>query len=490
MTMPSGKNISTAKISAPDVPVSNSFPIPDRTESETLNRSMSIWSSFTMGFAVVSPVVGLYAIFGLQNVVTGGGWLPALAICLVMQLLVATVYAELSSQFPIAGGAYKWSRQLGGVIAGQYAGVIYISSTIAMLTTTAYTGGIWLATVYGSTDTSGTMMVFWGAVFLLMCMLLNLAHVRIFKIVIAMALYAEIIGSFGIAVVLFLFCQQNDFTDLFQHLGTGTAPGELAAFLAALAIAGWAFIGFDACSTTAEETHEPKRQVPRAIFLALSTVGSVVLFNTTSLSLAFDHDTVMTASATSDPLTPLIASTFGTWIAQYFAAIVLFAFFVCGASVVKYTSRIVFSMAREGNMPIALSNVTANKTPRNAIIFVVVIASLGLILGLNDNAVGTIIAFGTGGLYAMFAMTTGMGLFARITGRWDPALGELNLGVWGLPINIAAFIWSLFELINIAWPRVYIISADAPWYQLWAIPIVLGSILSITTLYILINKNR
>ena len=75
---------------------------------EMLHRSMGVWHSFTLGFAVVSPVVGLYAIIGVQTTVTGGGWFAALLICLVMQLLVATVYAELSSQFPIAGGAYKW----------------------------------------------------------------------------------------------------------------------------------------------------------------------------------------------------------------------------------------------------------------------------------------------------------------------------------------------------------------------------------------------
>src|ERR1700704_5035129 len=97
--------------------------------SDKLNRSMSVWNSLTLGFAVVSPVVGLYAITGVQTTVTGGGWVIALIICLVMQLLVATVYAELSSQFPIAGGAYKWARQLGGVATGQYAGVIYVSST-------------------------------------------------------------------------------------------------------------------------------------------------------------------------------------------------------------------------------------------------------------------------------------------------------------------------------------------------------------------------
>ncbi|HKO29591.1 MAG TPA: APC family permease, partial [Nitrospiraceae bacterium] len=222
---------------------------------EKLHRSLSLWNSFTLGFAVVSPVVGLYAIIGVQTVVTGGGWFAALAICLILQMLVAIVYAELSSQFPIAGGAYKWARQLGGAAAGEYAGVIYVSSTIAMLTTTAYTGGIWLATFLGSTGGSGIMMVLWGAVFLLLCTWLNLAHVNIFKLVITLGVYAEVIGSVGVALLLFFFFREHPFSELFQHLGTGTAPNKTAAFLAALAIAGWAFIGFDACSTIAEETH-------------------------------------------------------------------------------------------------------------------------------------------------------------------------------------------------------------------------------------------
>lgn len=111
--------------------------IPSRTTGETLHRHLSFWNSLTLGFAMVSPVVGLYAIMGVQTTVTGGGWFPVLALCLLMQLLVATVYAELASQFPIAGGAYKWAHHLGGPVTGQFAGVIYVSSTIAMLTTTA-----------------------------------------------------------------------------------------------------------------------------------------------------------------------------------------------------------------------------------------------------------------------------------------------------------------------------------------------------------------
>ena len=465
-----------------------SHPATTTVAPETLHRSLTVWNSFTLGFAMVSPVVGLYAIIGVQTVVTGGGWFAALAICLVMQLLVATVYAELSSQFPIAGGAYKWARQLGGSAVGQYSGALYVSSTIAMLTTTAYTGGIWLAIFFGSTGGSGVMMVLWGAVFLAICMVLNLVHVKVFKLVIALGVYAEVIGSFGVALLLFLFFRQHPFSELFQHLGTGSAPSQTAAFLAALAIAGWAFIGFDACSTIAEETHEPKRMVPRAIVLSILSVGTVVLFNSAALTLAFNHDTLATTSATSDPITPLISSSFGAWAEKPFLAIVMVAFLACGAVVVNYTSRIVYSMAREGNMPVALSRVTGTKTPRNAVLFVVLLAGLGLLFGLNDQAVATIIAFGTGGLYAMFAMTTGVGLYTRLTGRWNPALGELKLGGWGLAINVAAFLWSLFEFINIAWPRAYAVAPDAPWWQLWAVPLVMSIILAIVTVQVWTGK--
>ena len=155
---------------------------------------------------------------------------------------------------------------------------------------------------------------------------------------------------------------------------------------------------------------------------------------------------------------------------------------------VQYTSRIVFSMAREGSMPAILSRVTAAGAPHNAVLFTVLLATLGLLFGLNDEAVATVLAFGTGGLYAMFAMTTGVGLFTRLSGSWDPSLGQLKLGAWGLLINVAAFLWSLFEFVNIAWPRPYAVSPDAPWWQLWAVPLVLGSILGVTTLYLLIVK--
>lgn len=293
------------------------------------------------------------------------------------------------------------------------------------------------------------------------------------------------------ALILFSFFRIYPVSELFQHLGTGLAPSSITAFLAALAIAGWAFIGFDSCSTIAEEVHHPEKMIPRAIFLSLLAVGSVVLFNSSALMLSIDHDTLIKASATTDPVSPIIAGTIGTWAAKPFLVIVVTAFLSCGSSIVNYTSRILFSMAREGNLPAFFSQVTEEtQLPRNAIGGTVLLASLGLLFGLNDGAVATIITFGTGGLYAMFSVTMGVGLYTRLTGRWNPALGALRLGRWGTIINTLAFIWAVFELINIGWPREYMAAPGAPWWQLWAVPLVLGSILLLTTLHVQINRKH
>jgi amino acid transporter len=134
-------------------------------------------------------------------------------------------------------------------------------------------------------------------VFLVLYTLLNFARATGFKMALSMAVYAEMARSVALAVLLFRFFRQHKFSELFRHLGTGTAPSETVAFLAALTIADWAFIGFDACSSTTGKTIEPKRVVPQAIFFSLSMVGSVVMLNSAALTLSFDRTTLASTSA-------------------------------------------------------------------------------------------------------------------------------------------------------------------------------------------------
>jgi amino acid transporter len=116
-----------------------------------------------------------------------------------------------------------------------------------------------------------------------------------------------------------------------------------------------------------------------------------------------------------------------------------------------------------------------------------VLACLGLLLGLESTAVGSLIAFGTAAIYVSFLLTALAALIARVRGKWKPS-GLVQLGAAGLVINAAAVAWLAFETVNIAWPRESLAPPDAPFYQVWAAPLVLALIAGVGIAYLLIAK--
>ncbi|UUW91214.1 amino acid permease [Pimelobacter simplex] len=81
---------------------------------QELRRTLSAWAVFAIGFATISPVVGIYAVIQLGFAFSGPVWIWATVVAFLGQLLVAVVYAELASQFPVTGGVYQWVRRLAG----------------------------------------------------------------------------------------------------------------------------------------------------------------------------------------------------------------------------------------------------------------------------------------------------------------------------------------------------------------------------------------
>src|SRR5919108_4606934 len=81
---------------------------------QELKRGLAAFDNVAIGFATISPVVGLYGVVLVGMVVAGPAWVWALPVALAGQCLFLAVYAELASEFPIANGAYQWSRRLVG----------------------------------------------------------------------------------------------------------------------------------------------------------------------------------------------------------------------------------------------------------------------------------------------------------------------------------------------------------------------------------------
>ncbi|WP_445396980.1 APC family permease [Streptomyces sp. LE64] len=459
---------------------------------QELKRTLSAWAVFAIGFATISPVVGVYAVVQLGFVFAGPAWIWAVVVAFLGQLLVALVYAELSSQFPITGGVYQWVRRLGGPRLGWLVGWIYLASAVASLTTVAYLGAGWLHMLFADGTLSAATHVLLGVVFVAVALGINLLGVNPVKHFLNAGIIAEGVASIAVSVFLLLFVHNNGFGILFETLGAESVSGgsAMAGFLTALAVAGWAFLGFDATTQVAEETEQPRRSVPRALLRAYLFVALTVLLTGLAVTLALRKPEDAVSGALADPVFTAVTEGLGGWSEKPFILLVLIAFIACAISIQTYIGRAVFSFARDRQLPFSakLATVGPRQIPYVSLIATAVLASLGLLLGLNGNAAATLIAFGSGGFYFIFLSVAVVALVARLTGRWNPGAGRFRLGRVGLAVNVLAVVWLLFEAVNIAWPRVELAPADGSWVQVWAVILVFSVLFAAGLLYVLIAK--
>jgi amino acid transporter len=458
---------------------------------QELKRSLSFWTNFAVGFAFISPVVGLYAIIALATFAAGPAWVWALPIVLVGQLLVASVFAELASQFPIAGGVYQWTRRLTGATYAWFAGWIYVWTLMLTVTAVAYFGSVWLAAVFDATPSANGQVV-WALALLVVTTIVNAVGLNPLKYVVNVGIVAECIASVLIGLLLLLFFRNHPISYLWEGLGAEASFNSgsyFAAFLAAIAISGWAFVGFDSCGSVSEETQDPMRRVPRAILYSLLSVGAVIILNSMAIGLSFGDTKAVMSGEVLDPVTPAVVDAFGSWAEKPFELVVLAAFIACGIAVQATATRVLFSLSRDRMLPASsvLSRVGGNKVPLGALAVASVVSACGLLFGLNARAVNTLITFGSGGYYITFWLVCAAALYARLSGRWVPA-GRFSLGRFALPVNIAAVAWLTFEAINIAWPREVLAVPGAKFYQVWAIVLIFGVLSVIGLIYVLVTR--
>ncbi|BCQ61949.1 amino acid permease [Pseudomonas sp. Boi14] len=367
---------------------------------QELHRGLSLWSSFSVGFATVSPVVGIYSVMALGAMSTGPSWVWIVPLCLALQMLVALVYAELASQYPLAGGCYQWVKRLAGDRWAWFTGFMYLASALASLTTVAYLGGFWLWLFVTGTPPSANAQVASGAVLLALGLGVNLLGINPLKYFVNAGIIAEAIASIGIGVLLLLFFRNHSWSLLLEGLGNSVSGDGtyLSSFVTAMAVGGWAFLGFDACSQVSEETADARTSTPRAILRSMLLVGLTVMLTAFAVTLSFTDTAGLVAGQVVDPVTPAVVDAFGAWAERPFVGVVLVAFIACVVSVQTYIGRAVFGMARDSILPASafLRRVDGRKVPFAAMLLCTLFASFGLALGLNATAVGTLIAFGSG----------------------------------------------------------------------------------------------
>lgn len=417
-------------------------------------REMTFWGNVSLGFTYLSPVVAIYSLFAASLSVAGPPMFWSLVIVGVGQLLVATVFGEVVAAYPVAGGVYPWSRRLWGRKWGWMNGWVYLVALLTTIASVAYGAGPFLSTLAGM-ESSVDATILCGLVVIALATVLNLGGTKVLNAVAMIGLLAELGGALVVGIWLLATARHHDLSVLFQTFGAGEGNNYFFAFAAAGLIGIFQYYGFEACGDVAEEVPNPGRTIPKAMRMTIYIGGFAAMFVCLSLILAVPDFAAVISGTETDPVSNILLSAFGPIGFKAVLAVVLISFLSCVLSLQAATSRLAYSMARDGILPASklLSTFSESRhVPPYALLLAGLVPAL-IVIGskVSSDALTVIISFAAMGMYMGFQMVVLAALRARILG-WKPN-GAFQLGVWGIPVNIAALAWGVLGMVNMAWPR-------------------------------------
>jgi urea carboxylase system permease len=440
-----------------------------------LRRSLGFLSNFAIAFAFISVSTGTYGNFSIGIGQAGPAFFWSWPIVIIGQLLVALVFAELASHFPVAGSIYQWSKRLSNRTLGWFTGWFYFWAQVVTVTAVAVIVAFVIDGIHGpnpenqpafldSPDPTGltTMFTFISIGTLVITTLINAFGVRLLSILNNIGVATEILGMLVFALFLLFFANNQSPSVLFDTYGTQNATGGsyLPAFALGMFMALFVVYGFDTAGTFGEETVDASRQAPRGVIWSVIVSGLVgtVFLVAVILAIPDMNAAIAEGQALGFPIATTIQQTLtydilgtGITVGEVYLFVILASVFVCTLAIQGAATRMMFSMSRDHHLPGGRiwGHVNSTfKTPTNAAIAVGILAAIPiLVIGPLGGFSVSIAA--TGLIYLAYLMTTTGVLAARFRG-WPRTPAWFNLGRWGKPLNILAIVYGLVMLINIA----------------------------------------
>jgi amino acid transporter len=221
--------------------------------------------------------------------------------------------------------------------------------------------------------------------------------------------------------------------------------------------------GFDSAAELSEETRDPRKTAPKAIINALlvSFVGGGLMILAALMSAPSLDDPMLS----TEGIAWVITSQLDTWLGKTLLITVAVAIFSATLAIQASASRVMFSMARDNRLPFGKFLSKVNKRTGTPLITGTTVSTLAiLVLLVNLGQAGVFAAITSVSVvivYAAYLMVTVPALLHRLRGTslsYGPPI--LDLGKWGIPVNLIAVVMGAALCINIAWPRQEVYDPD------------------------------
>lgn len=304
--------------------------------------------------------------FGLDE----GGWgglLIATVLMAVMYTCMVLGLAEMSSTLPTAGAGYGFARRALGPLGGYATGVaVLIEYAVAPAAIAVFIGGYVEALgLFGLTNSWPVYLV----AFLIFIGLHIWGVGEALKVMFAITVVA-VVALLATVVGLIPHFSPGNLTDIAVTDAAGASsllPFGFAGALAALVYGIWFFLAVEGVPLAAEETSDPKRDMPRGIITAMVVL---LVFAALMLTLVPGSAGAETVRTSDNPLPEALRAARGDddWIAGFVNYAGLAGLIASFFSIIYAYSRQLFALSRAGYLPRFLSLTGSRKTPWVALV--------------------------------------------------------------------------------------------------------------------------
>jgi basic amino acid/polyamine antiporter, APA family len=354
--------------------------LPASSSTPALARSLTLWHATLYGLGVTIGA-GIYVLIGAAAARAGMQAPLAFVVAAGLMALSGASFAELACRFPVAAGEAAYAREAFqsdrlATIVGMLVAVIAIVSSAAI-----------------SIGSAGYLSVFvplpnW---ILISAVVLSMGAVTTWGVKESVSFAGVMtlieIGGLLVLVLAGIFSDAPIGARLPEMVAPPSGTIALTGLVSATLLAVFAFIGFEGLANVAEEVRDPKRNLPKAIFLTLG-IATVLYIAVVWIALV-----AVGASELAQSEAPL-ALVFERLTGASPRAMALIALVATLNGIIVQiimSSRVLYGLAQQGNLPSALSKVSSRtRTPVVATaVTTAVVLGLALLAPLNDLAEAT-----------------------------------------------------------------------------------------------------
>jgi amino acid transporter len=352
-----------------------------------LKRELKVADAAAFSVGLIGPV-GVMALLGAGAAsMLGGGATWAFIFALVAVALVAYGFVKLSRHISHTGSVYATVGLTLGPRAGFIAGWCLFLAYVTIGAGSGIEIGLFITQLLH--DFGIDVNPDWLVVTVIALALVVIIGRREVHIITRVLLFAELIGALFVVVLNIV---------IFVRVGTGHAPGaqtfswkflELPAgtdigVIGAAAVFGFlAFAGFEGAAALGEETTNPKRDIPRALKIAIIVVGAFYLMSIIAQSVGYGLDAsgIKKFGASSAPYGELARAYVGPWLADILTLAATISLFAICIGTLSGAARVLYALTRDsGGKNNPLAKVSAHGSPTNALTVVAVLALIVIVI--------------------------------------------------------------------------------------------------------------